>query len=78
MVASRWVAEVGLIGCQEYSISLSGTCQNLRISRTDTESLDVDDANNIVAVVAEGLDPLVSTFSSASSSIDRFSPDRRE
>jgi hypothetical protein len=58
MVASRWVTEVGLIGRQAHSISLSGTCQNLRISRTDTESFDVDDAKNILAVIAEGLDPL--------------------
>ena len=49
---------VVMIRRQEDSIPLGCPREDVRVSRTHAELLDIDDTNNVVAVVAERLDPL--------------------
>ena len=58
MIVGRWVAEIGLVRRQEDSIPLGCPRENVRVSRTHAELFNVDDTNNVVAAVAERLDPL--------------------
>jgi hypothetical protein len=58
MVVVRWVAEVGLICRQKHAIPLDSYSEDIRVGCTHPEFLDVDNANNIVAIVTERLDPL--------------------